>query len=226
MLGDIPVLGFFFRNTTKQVQKSNIIIALTPYVIDDMDDLRRVAEKKMRERREFIERFSAVEDKAQLEGDIDYRRKRGMLEEINRSAREIDDEEAALRRHPRARPAGRVDPHRAARPAAGPPRPSEPGSSRRHRPAPASPTLQRARRPRPPAAGPGSGPAGGPRATAGRPNGAGAIPVAAQHGSSNRMVQRRLGEILVASERACRPTWSSRRWPPRRRRAGASARSW
>ena len=98
ILGDIPVLGFFFRNTTKQTVKSNIIIALTPYVIDDMDDLRRVADKKMRERREFIERFSANEDQARLESNIDYRRKRGMLEEINRSAREIDDEESALRR--------------------------------------------------------------------------------------------------------------------------------
>jgi general secretion pathway protein D len=98
ILGDIPVLGFFFRSTTKQVQKSNIIIALTPYVIDDMDDLRRVAEKKLRERREFIERFSSSEDKASLDANIDYRRKRGMLEEVNRTAREIDDEETALRR--------------------------------------------------------------------------------------------------------------------------------
>jgi general secretion pathway protein D len=98
ILGDIPVLGFLFRNTSKQVVKSNIIIALTPYVISDMDDLRRVAEKKMRERREFIERYSAFEDKAQIEANIDYRRKRGMLEEINRTAKEIDDEEMQLRR--------------------------------------------------------------------------------------------------------------------------------
>ena len=98
ILGDIPVLGFFFRQTKKEMQKSNIIIALTPYVIDDMDDLRRVAEKKLRERREFIDRYSAAEDQAKLEGNIDYRRKRGMLEEINRTAREIDDEESALRR--------------------------------------------------------------------------------------------------------------------------------
>jgi general secretion pathway protein D len=97
VLGDIPVLGFFFRSTSKQLVKSNIIIALTPYVITDMEDLRRVAEKKMRERREFIERFSAVEDKADFDAAIDYRRKRGMLEEINRASREIDDEEAALR---------------------------------------------------------------------------------------------------------------------------------
>jgi general secretion pathway protein D len=98
ILGDIPLLGFLFRKTTKQMLKSNIIIALTPYVITDADDLRRVAEKKMRERREFIERYSSAEDLAHFETGIDYRRKRGMLEEINRAAKEIDDEEAALRR--------------------------------------------------------------------------------------------------------------------------------
>ena len=98
ILGDIPVLGFFFRSTSKTMKKSNIIIALTPYVINDLTDLRRVAEKKLRERREFIERYSALEDKAQFDANIDYRRKRGMLEEINRTAREIEDEEAELRR--------------------------------------------------------------------------------------------------------------------------------
>jgi general secretion pathway protein D len=98
ILGDIPVLGFFFRSTSKTMKKSNIIIALTPYVITDLSDLRRVAEKKMRERRDFIDRYSALEDKAQVEADIDYRRKRGMLEEINRTAREAEDEEAELRR--------------------------------------------------------------------------------------------------------------------------------
>jgi general secretion pathway protein D len=98
ILGDIPVLGFFFRSTTKTMQKKNIIIAVTPYVITDLADLRRVAEKKMRERREFIDRYSSLEDKAQVETDIDYRRKRGMLEEINRTAREAEDEEAELRR--------------------------------------------------------------------------------------------------------------------------------
>src|SRR5260370_15061375 len=57
ILGDIPVLGFFFRNTTKHVVKTNLIIALTPYVVNDQSDLRRVLEKKMKERREFVERF-------------------------------------------------------------------------------------------------------------------------------------------------------------------------
>jgi general secretion pathway protein D len=98
ILGDIPVIGFFFRSTTKDLKKTNIIIALTPYVISDLSDLRRVAEKKMRERREFIERYSTLEDRVSLDKDLDFRRKRGMLEEINKTVREMEDEEGELRK--------------------------------------------------------------------------------------------------------------------------------
>jgi general secretion pathway protein D len=92
ILGDIPVLGFFFRNTSKHVVKTNLIIALTPYVVNDQSDLRRVLEKKMKERREFVERFGG-EDRHELDNVADYRRKRGMLEEINRAAKEVQKEE-------------------------------------------------------------------------------------------------------------------------------------
>jgi general secretion pathway protein D len=95
ILGDIPILGFFFRSTTKKVVKTNLIIALTPYVINDQSDLRHVVERKMKERREFIERFGG-EDRHSIDGVIDYRRKRGMLEEINRAAREAQQEEDAI----------------------------------------------------------------------------------------------------------------------------------
>jgi len=98
ILGDIPVIGFFFRNTTKTVKKSNIIIAITPYVVSDLSDLRRVAEKKLRERREFIERYSSLEDTSKLDQlEVDTHRKRGMLEEINRSVREMEADERQLR---------------------------------------------------------------------------------------------------------------------------------
>jgi general secretion pathway protein D len=97
ILGDIPVLGFFFRNTTKTVKKSNIIIALTPYVVSDLSDLRRVAEKKLRERREFIDRYSSLDDTSKLDKvEIDYHKKRGMLEEINRTVREMEEDESQM----------------------------------------------------------------------------------------------------------------------------------
>jgi len=98
ILGDIPVLGFFFRNTTKTVKKSNILIAITPYVVSDLADLRRVAEKKLRERREFIDRYSSLEDTSKLDQyEMDLRRKRGMVEEINHSVRDMEEDERQLR---------------------------------------------------------------------------------------------------------------------------------
>jgi general secretion pathway protein D len=95
LLGDIPLIGFFFRNSTKKVVKTNLLIALTPYVISDMSDLRRVLEKKMKERREFIERFGG-EARPNPEGEFSYRKKVGMLEEINKVAREIERETKEL----------------------------------------------------------------------------------------------------------------------------------
>jgi general secretion pathway protein D len=96
-LGDIPILGFFFRTSIKTVQKTNILIALTPYVITDQSDLRRVLEKKLKERREFVERFGS-QDVVTPEAQIDYRRKRGMLEEINRAAKELADEDLEIQK--------------------------------------------------------------------------------------------------------------------------------
>ena len=100
ILGDVPILGVFFRRSLRQAQKSNIIVALTPYVISDIADLRRVAERKMRERREFIERFaSSPAGRANPpDPELDHRHARGMLERIHRAARVIDEEEEELRR--------------------------------------------------------------------------------------------------------------------------------
>ncbi|HVZ71943.1 MAG TPA: type II secretion system secretin GspD [Polyangia bacterium] len=97
ILGDIPILGFFFRNTEKHIVKTNLIIAITPYVITDQSDLRRVLDKKMKERREFVERFGGDPEHT-IDGEIDYRRKRGMLEEINRAAHEAQAEEDEILR--------------------------------------------------------------------------------------------------------------------------------
>jgi len=100
ILGDIPILGFFFRNSTTRVQKTNILIALTPYVVSDQSDLRRILEKKLKEEREFEERYG-VRSPAKIGENQDFRRKRGMLEEINRASKEVaeeEQEEADIRR--------------------------------------------------------------------------------------------------------------------------------
>ena len=85
ILGDIPVLGHLFREQNKRKVKTNLLLFLTPYIIKDQSDFRRIFERKMQERQQFVETFYG-----QMPGydiAIDFDRKRGPLAEINQSLR-------------------------------------------------------------------------------------------------------------------------------------------
>ena len=96
LLGDLPILGYFFRQRKRVTQKANLLIFLTPYVIKNQGDLRRIYEKKLRERREFIETYTAFKDR-EFEANIDYRRKRGLIEEINKAVMQAEEDDRLLR---------------------------------------------------------------------------------------------------------------------------------
>ena len=52
ILGDIPILGWLFKSSTDQNQKTNLLVFITPYIIDDfrdLDELRKVKEKEFEE---------------------------------------------------------------------------------------------------------------------------------------------------------------------------------
>lgn len=95
LLGDIPLLGYLFKYSTKQKKKTNLLILLTPYIIKDQLDLASIKERKVREYREFASSFANLNDKA-YEPKIDYRRKRGLVEEINRAVQSVDEDRAVL----------------------------------------------------------------------------------------------------------------------------------
>lgn len=88
ILGDIPILGALFRRTERAVQRSNLLLILTPYVIRDQSDLRRIFERKMRERQEFLDRYFVFGDQ-DYEPPRDYSRTNGLVEEIRQSIREL-----------------------------------------------------------------------------------------------------------------------------------------
>jgi general secretion pathway protein D len=95
LLGDIPLLGYLFKYTQKERKKTNLLILLTPYIIKDQLDLAQIRERKVREYREFAASFANLNDK-KYEPRIDYRRKRGMIEEINRVIQGIEEDLAVL----------------------------------------------------------------------------------------------------------------------------------
>lgn len=81
LLGDIPVIGWLFRSKKQQKTKTNLLLFLTPYVIESQEDFRAIFERKIRERREFMERFYG--HGRQYEAFIDFRRKHGPMADIN-----------------------------------------------------------------------------------------------------------------------------------------------
>ena len=82
-LGDIPVLGVLFRKTEKRIEKRNLLMVITPYIIEDPSDLRRIHEQKMDQLREFAESMSTRQKEAA--GYVDYRKKTGVMEDIRKT---------------------------------------------------------------------------------------------------------------------------------------------
>jgi len=95
VLGDIPILGALFRDTTTSTQKTNLLLFLTPYIIRGPEDLRSIYERKMRERQEFIDRYFVFGDQ-EYQPAIDYGRTRGLVSEIINEVDAVLEEEALL----------------------------------------------------------------------------------------------------------------------------------
>ena len=91
VLGDIPVLGFLFSRTKTTKRKTNLLLILTPHVIREQADLRRIFERKMQERQEFIDRYFVFET-TNWRPPTDYARSNGLVEEIRQAFFEIDEQ--------------------------------------------------------------------------------------------------------------------------------------
>ena len=86
-LGDIPLIGRLFRSQIDEVEKRNLLLILTPYIIRNASDFQAILERKMQEYEEFSAEYYGAE--AEYRAHIDYSRKRGPLASLMRT---IDDE--------------------------------------------------------------------------------------------------------------------------------------
>jgi general secretion pathway protein D len=91
ILGDIPILGHLFKYATKSKHKTNLLIMLTPYIIKDQLDLQQIQQRKLRQNDEFFHSFTTLES-MKFEPQVDYERKRGLLEEINRTVQNVEQD--------------------------------------------------------------------------------------------------------------------------------------
>ncbi len=96
VLGDIPILGMLFRRKSSLTKKRNLLIFLTPYIIRSSDDFKEIFARKMAERREFIERYTAFEYH-RYDPHLDWGRTNGAIAVMNRIlTQEEEDEQLRL----------------------------------------------------------------------------------------------------------------------------------
>jgi general secretion pathway protein D len=90
LLGDIPLLGVLFRTRSDQDEKSNLILVLTPHIVRDQADMKRILAKRMEERTELLERETIFSDD-KWSPPHDWARKRGLLGEIRQSQLAVEE---------------------------------------------------------------------------------------------------------------------------------------
>jgi general secretion pathway protein D len=92
VLGDIPVLGALFRRSETTKRKANLLLILTPHVIREQADLRKIFERKMQERQEFIDRYFVFSD-SEWSPPKDWSRTNGLVEDVRQQMFELAEQE-------------------------------------------------------------------------------------------------------------------------------------
>ncbi len=92
VLGDLPLLGALFRTSDVQKRKKNLLLVLTPHVIRDQEDLRKIFERKIQERQEFLDRYMVFSGE-DWKAPHDWSRTSGLVEDIRKAFAEIAEQE-------------------------------------------------------------------------------------------------------------------------------------
>jgi general secretion pathway protein D len=67
ILGDLPLIGALFRNRSKTIRRTNLMVFLTPHIIDDEEDMAEVMRVKEAQRQEFMRRFYGKSEDEQMQ---------------------------------------------------------------------------------------------------------------------------------------------------------------
>ncbi len=62
LLGDIPILGWLFKSRSASIEKTNLMLFITPKIMRQPENVRMVLDKKLKERDEFVERAFGGQD--------------------------------------------------------------------------------------------------------------------------------------------------------------------
>lgn len=82
LLGDLPLLGALFRSKKTEVDKTNLLLVLTPHIVTNDEDFARIFERKLEERREYAQFMSERANK--FRPTMNWQRKVGPFGRLDR----------------------------------------------------------------------------------------------------------------------------------------------
>jgi len=62
LVGDIPILGWLFKSTEKTAQRTNLLMFITPHIVNRIAELDRVKRSNLIDRREFLNKYRGGHD--------------------------------------------------------------------------------------------------------------------------------------------------------------------
>ncbi len=77
-LGDIPILGWLFKNRGSESERKSLALIITPYIIKTDDDYKKIVDRKMKEREEFANLYYGGKIQ-NYNKTIDYEKKAGPI---------------------------------------------------------------------------------------------------------------------------------------------------
>jgi general secretion pathway protein D len=98
-LGDIPLIGYLFKDTTDVLVDSNLVLVITPYIIRSPGDNLKVYQRKMKEQEDFSKMYFGDKIK-KYDPHVDYDKKPGpiakMLHEVDYEMSKVENGGAGL----------------------------------------------------------------------------------------------------------------------------------
>ncbi len=94
-LGSIPLIGWLFKRKRKEKEKVNFLMVMIPHILKSPDDVRRIHERRDRERKEFMERYTNFKPH-DIPANVNWSKKSGLLSSIDKAGRLLEEENRRL----------------------------------------------------------------------------------------------------------------------------------
>ena len=62
LLGDLPLIGWLFKNSERKRKKTNLVVFITPHIVRSAKEHKSILSAKLKERMNFIRKFTGNED--------------------------------------------------------------------------------------------------------------------------------------------------------------------